>query len=1151
MNIYLATGAALLVYLVIVWFLGNLLHLQGRDLWVLRISLAVIGFIAAGIFIWFKRKEEKQAGGGVSGDSSGPGHDEVDALIRDAEAKLAAARIEGGAKLGNLPAIFLIGESGTAKTSTMLHSGLEPELIAGQVFHDTAVVPTRSANFWFTKRAIFVEAGGKLLGDNAGWQRLIRRMRPGKLGTVVGKNQQAPRAALVCFDCEAFVRAGAADALTLASRNLHARLSGISQMLGINLPLYVLFTRTDRLPFFNEYVRNLSNEEAMQVLGATLPMTERTSGVYAEQEGQRLTSSFNDLYYSLCNKRPDFLARENDPEKLPGIYEFPREFRKLRASMVQFLLDLARPSQLTTSPFLRGFYFSGVRPIFVSDVAPAAVAPRSQERQGFEASREATGFFRMGAQQQPPPVQAMAAQARGAKKVPQWCFLGHLFNSILLEDKVAMGASGASTQANTLRRVLLALAALIFLVFAIGMLSSYFKNRELEAHALDAAHGISSGESSGANLASADALRKLETLRQSLETLTTYEREGAPMSLRWGLYTGSALYPEVHRLYFSRFQQLLRSQTEDTILATLQRLPAVPSPADEYGPTYDTLKAYLITTSHHDRSTRLFLAPVLLNRWSAGRSVDPERLQLAQKQFEFYAGELKIENPYSSENDAAAVELARRYLKQFGGTDRVYQFMLAEAGKGNPPINYHQVFPNAAQAVVDRNIVPGAFTKGGWAFMQNAFKDPSKFFSGEQWVLGDQSAPGLEPAAIEQLRKRYQDDFIRNWRTFIKSGVVLRYGSLKEAADKLKILSGPQSPLLELFALVSQNTAVGVPAVDNSFKASHSLVPPGSVDQYIGPGNTAYMGGLVNLQVSIDQIAAQPGLPNDAAAAQTLQQAAAAKGTVGQMALTFGTDPEAGTVRQLLEAPITSVEPLLRSVGPAELNGKGKGLCAQFRAVTSKYPFNPNATAQATIPEVNGLFKPREGALWAFYDSSLQKLLQKQGAQYVPSSSATIPLTPAFVGFFNRAAAFSDAIYAGGSADPHLNYSLKPLPTEGIRDMSFRIDGQTLTYNSGSAAAKPFVWPGAAHEAVASVKLGGQDVTWSSNEGLWAVFQFFGKAERQQGNMLEWVVRIGKDPALVNGKPLAVRVELDMGSSPPVFQRGFLSSLACVAEVAH
>ena len=54
------------------------------------------------------------------------------------------------------------------------------------------------------------------------------------------------------------------------------------------------------------------------------------------------------------------------------------------------------------------------------------------------------------------------------------------------------------------------------------------------------------------------------------------------------------------------------------------------------------------------------------------------------------------------------------------------------------------------------------------------------------------------------------------------------------------------------------------------------------------------------------------------------------------------------------------------------------------------------------------------------------------------------------------------------------------------------------------------------------------------------------------GQSLEWVIRAGKDPMMLpNGKPLTVRFELDMAGAPPVFQRGYWSRMACVAELAH
>jgi type VI secretion system protein ImpL len=126
-----------------------------------------------------------------------------------------------------------------------------------------------------------------------------------------------------------------------------------------------------------------------------------------------------------------------------------------------------------------------------------------------------------------------------------------------------MGASGSSTKTGFLRRALFLSAAVLCLLLCIAFTISFFNNRALETQARDAAESISSAESSGQNLASVDALRKLESLRQSLATLVKYRREGEPWSYRWGLFTGDALYPEVRRIYFDRFRQLLFLQNAE------------------------------------------------------------------------------------------------------------------------------------------------------------------------------------------------------------------------------------------------------------------------------------------------------------------------------------------------------------------------------------------------------------------------------------------------------------------------------------------------------------------------------------------------------------------------------------------------------------
>jgi type VI secretion system protein ImpL len=1150
---YLITAVLLLAYLALVWILGSVLQLKSPDIWVFRGGLALIGIGAAAAYIWWRRSRGAAAGCAPEPvDSS----NEIDVLMRDAEARLSAARVSGGSHIANFPLIFLVGETGAAKTTILANSGLEPELLAGQVYQDNNIVPTRSANLWFSRNTIFVEAGGKLLADRGLWSRAIRRSRAGKLSTVAGTGDQSPRAAVVCFDAERFTQPGAAESAAASARNLHDRLMEISSTLGINFPVYVLFTRTDRLPFFREYVRNLSNEEATQVVGATLPLSApQSAGIYGEQQGARVGAAFDALFRSLCDARCELLAREGDEGTLPATYEFPREFRKIRGAMLQFLVDLCRPSQLTTAPFLRGFYFSGVRPVTVDEYAPAAAA--AGEPQAAAGASDATGIFRAGQRAQTAPV---AQRVTGSRRVPQWMFLSHLFYDVVLQDRTALAASASSTKTSFARRVLMACAAVVCLILAICFLTSWMRNRNLEARAVEAARGISSGESIGLDLPSLEALQRLDTLRQTVAELGVYERDGAPLSMRWGLYAGSDLYPEARRAYFNRFRQLLFTQTETSLLGTLQRLPGSPGPQDEYAPAYDTLKAYLITTSHHQYSSRAFLAPVLMRHWTQGRTVDPQRLQLAQAQFEFYAGELKDANPYGSDNDGSAIERGRRYLAQFAGIERVYQNMLADAGKTNPPIQFNRRFPGSAEVVVDTREVSGAFTKGGWAFMKDALRHADKYFSGEQWVLGDQTTANFDHSRLEQqLRDRYVADFIAQWRAYLKSATVVRYAGIPDAARKLNLLSGNQSPLLALFWLASQNTAVDEPKIASAFQPVQIVVPPANVDRYIATPNQPYMSGLTALQTSLEQIAAQPGQVSEAAAGQVLSNAVSAKSAERSIAQAFPPDPDGkvdSTVQKLMEDPITYVEGLLRTLGPSELNGKGKALCAQMRPLLSKYPFAPGATQQATLAEVNAILHRPDGALWAFYDANLQRLLPKQGSQYVAASAGGINLNPAFVAFFNRWSTLADAFYSGGSADPHLTYTLKPVASEGIQSLTLRLDGQTLTAPATGGTAKQFTWPGSAtREAKAAVKFGGTDLGWSDNDGLWAVFQFFEEAERwvPSGGAydLEWTVRAGKKAmTLPSGKPLTVRFELNMSGAPPVFEKGYLSRLGCVADVA-
>ncbi|MGB9604850.1 MAG: hypothetical protein ACPL88_03080, partial [Bryobacteraceae bacterium] len=159
---YILAGGTLTVGWMLAWFVPSWLGLPALDRWVLRGGLAVLVLLGALALLWVGRRKRAAAAsqaGAIEGAA-----DELDVLIREAERRLAAARGRS-VSVENLPVVLLVGEAGSAKTSSMVHSGLDPELLAGQVYQETAIVPTRAVNIWLAGQTLFIEAGGKLLAD--------------------------------------------------------------------------------------------------------------------------------------------------------------------------------------------------------------------------------------------------------------------------------------------------------------------------------------------------------------------------------------------------------------------------------------------------------------------------------------------------------------------------------------------------------------------------------------------------------------------------------------------------------------------------------------------------------------------------------------------------------------------------------------------------------------------------------------------------------------------------------------------------------------------------------------------------------------------------------------------------------------------------
>ena len=167
------------------------------------------------------------------------------------------------------PIVLVLGAQGSCKTTVVMRSGTDPELLAGDAppAKGEAPKPTSSANVWLVRDAVLAEPGADVLADAGRWRRFVRAMRGPRFAAAFGRGTAAPRAAVVCVSCDHFYSGGAGQHLEGLGRLTRERLAEAARELGVALPVYVLFTKADRIPHFEDWAAPFTSEEIHAPLG--------------------------------------------------------------------------------------------------------------------------------------------------------------------------------------------------------------------------------------------------------------------------------------------------------------------------------------------------------------------------------------------------------------------------------------------------------------------------------------------------------------------------------------------------------------------------------------------------------------------------------------------------------------------------------------------------------------------------------------------------------------------------------------------------------------------------------------------------------------------------------------------------------------------
>jgi type VI secretion system protein ImpL len=1209
---------------------------SGRDLlefglmWTaVGLGLLLVLIIVNRIFAWWRSSQAKAASRLASVPNPKLAIHEDDAaltvLIAEANATLAKAPAYAGTQeeepLFSLPLYLLIGPEGSGKTSTFLNSDLDPQLLAGQAFGPTPFAATRLCNLWLAKNAVFVELSGRLFsGDLARWTELLGVLRgkpPLSLWRRLwGETDRRWHLRGVIGFCDVKELTGAASdpqRLERQSRDWQERLRAVGEVFGVEFPVYQVFTKCDSILYFPDFFRRLPEPEARQVLGCTLPIRQagpdRSAEVFAQAEPKRLVASFRPLYQALADRRPRHLTHEPDPSRRPNVYEFPREFNRVRSPLVQFLTEVFRPVSLRPGPLLRGYYFSGVREV---EAALDAVNTRTDEtilKPGIDATRffsgDATRIFREG------NLQTVPRGAGRGKLVPRWMFVSDVFNSVVLADQPTRKFAPSDPRLERYRRGLFVsvcgVCGLLCLAFIWSFVGNFSLMRDLKS-ATQAAAIQKTGQ-----VATRAELDSLEALRVPVERLAEYERGHRPWSLRWGLYSGSDLFEPARNAYFQRFRNLLLNDLNGSLVTKLRS----PGAGASYQLIYDELRTHLMISKSECQAEYTLVSRVLDDEARALWPADTNWQAVADKQIEFYAQELGAGNPLPYVIDSEARDHALRYLGQSNGIEAKYAGILARTPTAlTTPKRLSVLAPKYGEVLTGSGEVSGVYTEEGWDYVQSASKQVNAGAFGNPCVTGQASgsaAGGTEDAAVAQaIQSKFIDDYIDHWRNFLAGFSVTRFTSAADAAQKLDTLADYKSPLLALLQMTANGTnfqpAVGQQSVQQPaknaalydkamsllrggeksggqpsgattgtqpvwsspaditkvFQPVQCVVTPGS-EKWITEKNTAYIQSLLQLRDSMRQIASAEGNPD-----QTVYQSARdsrdkALGAVTQIAYGFKPLGDKGvdeTVKRLLDQPIQLASRFIPSnivVGESgQLNVQLRTFCGRIRSTLSKYPFQPSSQEDASIDELTQWFAPQSGEIWKFEAKTLGPLTEKQGSRWTEKDPTSKPqVTGEALSFLNSAQAVADAFFPAGAVQPHLVFILRPRldPAFGDSILELEIDGRHYPWTT--KVQKQFTWPPPAGSqslgATAWIKGGPLELNIASRTGIWGIFRIIGDAEHRDlnGRIVEWKYSGGERGLRQPIHPAPVQMEIvEFPGGVDVFNPQFYQGLKCPAQAA-
>lgn len=251
------------------------------------------------------------------------------------------------------PWYITIGDAQSGKSELLRHSQLN--LPVGEPdFEGTGLLAR--CKWWFFDHAIVLDLKGNFLfkkgdveTDERHWQLLLlllNRYRP----------KRPLDGIILTISCEDLVGLNELDhdEHLAKAKLIYLKLSEIQDFLGMQVPVYVVVTKCDTVPGFQEFCQQLPAPLRQQIFGWSSPYTQDLaySSAWVDEAFETLDRSLNALMMEM-------LCADAAAETRSEAFLFPMRFQRVKESLAIYVNSLFKASGYRDPFIFRGIFFTG------------------------------------------------------------------------------------------------------------------------------------------------------------------------------------------------------------------------------------------------------------------------------------------------------------------------------------------------------------------------------------------------------------------------------------------------------------------------------------------------------------------------------------------------------------------------------------------------------------------------------------------------------------------------------------------------------------------------------------------------------------------------------------------------------------------------